>query len=292
MPIFKLFLDAPLMLLLFVFAAGQVRADGILLSWSASSVPGVTEQSFSDAKKLNAAQILVKNIKAGSWLDAFLVMVAATGSKDDKNFLKSLAGQLTDKTTAPLKNTSRLIIWERITSGEIMFEGKGYQVDDDLFSVAGRSNWILRSLTKKNFGYVKSSTSAEDLLKLQQKWVRFLAGETVEEYRNPFETSQKGLSEIRSLEALEALITSLAPSKQKDKLTKDCLQKLYGLDELPKEPGSPAALCSPDSMTGIYLSTITGIKEKHRFEWWKSWWETSRNRLEFSPDQGLFELKK
>ena len=46
-----------------------------------------------------------------------------------------------------------------------------------LFVVAGRANWMLRNLTKRNFGYVRPTTSEEELSRLQQKWTRRLSGE-------------------------------------------------------------------------------------------------------------------
>ncbi len=38
--------------------------------------------------------------------------------------------------------------------GQDSFEGKGYQVSDDLFTVAVRASCMLRNLTKKNYGVV------------------------------------------------------------------------------------------------------------------------------------------
>src|SRR5262245_10368153 len=237
-------LKSPLILLFICILSQSGYADGILLAWSSRDVSGVTEQSFNAAKQLNAEQIQKKNLEVTTWADAFLLMVAANQHKDDKTLLKRLVSQVIDKTKVDLKFTNRLIIWERITTGEIQFEGKGYQVSDDLFTVAGRANWMLRNLTKKNFGFVKSNTSESDLNNLQQKWTRFLGGEQVQEYENPYPTSEKGLEEIRSPEALEALILSLAPTNEKERLTKDCLTRLYHLDKLPDDPSSPAALCS------------------------------------------------
>ncbi|HLM01902.1 MAG TPA: hypothetical protein VK400_12680, partial [Pyrinomonadaceae bacterium] len=262
------------------------------LSWSVRDIPGITEQAFNEARQAKPAQIEEKNLKVRSWADAYLLMVGAIQYKDDKAMLKALASQITNQTKVSLAGTNRLIIWERITSGEILFEGKGFQVSDDLFTVAGRANWALRNLTQKNFGYVKPNSTAEDLAQLQKKWTRFLIGEQVEEYQNPFPYAEKGLSEIRSREALEALITSIKPGKEKDKLTKDCLQRIYKMDELPKEENSPAAMCSPDTMTHRYLAVLTGVKDKQNYDWWKTWWETNQNRLEWNKEKGTFEVKK
>jgi len=285
-------LKSPLILLFICILSQSVYADGILLSWSSRDVSGVTEQSFNAAKQLNAEQIQKKNLEVTTWADAFLLMVAANQHKDDKILLKGLVSQVINKTKVDLKFTNRLIIWERITTGEIQFEGKGYQISDDLFTVAGRANWILRNLTKKNFGFVKPNTSESDLNNLQQKWIRFLGGEQVQEYENPYPTSEKGLEEIRSPEALEALILSLAPTNEKERLTKDCLTRLYHLDKLPDDPSSPAALCSPDKYTLGYLGVLTSVKDKHDYAWWKNWWDKNKNQLAWSREKGTFYAPK
>lgn len=267
-------------------------ADGILLSWSTRDVPGITEQSFNAAKQLKAEEILKKNLEVSSWADSFLLMVGANSHKEDQSLLKGLIAQITNNSKVELKATNRLIIWERITSGEIQFEGKGYQVSDDLFTVAGRANWMLRNLTQKNFGYVKPLTSDEELAALQQKWTRWTSGEQVEEYQDPYPSPAKGFEEIRSFAALEALIVSLRPTSEKEQLTKDCLRRLYNTDKLPDDPDSPLALCSPDRYTYIYLPVITGIKDHREYTWWKSWWETNKNQLAWNREKGIFEVKK
>jgi hypothetical protein len=285
---FKLTLLALILCLLAQIAYG----DGRLLSWSPADVPGVTEQSFDAAKLLSVDEIPKKNLEVTSWADAFLLMVASNQHKDDKTLMKALTSQISNQAKVDLKSTNRLIIWERITTGDIQFEGKGYQISDDLFTVAGRANWMLRNLTKKNFGYVRPNSSEAELAGLQQKWTRLLAEETVDEYQNPYPTSEKGLEEIRSPEAIEALIVSLAPAGEKEKLTKDCLTRLYHLDKLPDDPDSPAAFCNPDKYTHSYLAVVTGIKDKHDFAWWKKWWDTNKSQLLWNPAKGTFDLKK
>lgn len=282
----------PLLLLTLFLLPQSIKADGVLLSWSPVDVPGVTQQSFNAAKQLKVEEILKKNLEVGSWADAFLLMVGANSHKEDKALLKGLASQLSNKSKAGLTAANRLIIWERITSGEIQFEGKGFQVSDDLFTVAGRANWMLRNLTGKNFGYVKPNVSGEELTTLQQRWTRWLGGEMVEEFQDQYPTSEKGLKEIRNPEALEALIASLKPTSEKERLIKDCLKRIYKMDKLPDDPNSPAALCSPDKLTHVYLTTITGIKDKHNYDWWKNWWDTNRNKLEWNREKGIFEARK
>ena len=273
------------------FAATVAEADGILLTWSARDVPGITEESFNAAKSLAAEEIPKKNLALSSWPEAFLLMVSANGHKADQAMLKALAVQLTNNTKADLKATNRLIIWERITSGEIQFEGKGYQVPDDLFTVAGRANWILRNLTKKNFGYVRPTTSNQELEKLQQTWLRWLSGEQVDDVQEQYVSSQEGLKEIRSLEAVEALIISLRPTPEKEKLTVDCLKRIYKVDKLPDDPNSPASMCSPDKYTHSYLAVISEVKDQHDSAWWSSWWARNKTNLKWNPETAKFEVK-
>src|SRR5947209_8613229 len=250
------------LILLFCLLSQIAIADGRLISWSTNDVSGVTEQSFNATKLYTVDEIQKKNLEVTSWADAYLLMVGALQHKDDGVLLKALVSQISNATIGGLKATSRLIIWERITTGDILFEGKGYQISDDLFRVAGRANWILRALTGKTLGYVKPKTSEADLAVLQAKWTKFLAGDQVAEFEEPYPTNEKGLSVIRSREALEALIVSLAPSSNKDRLTRDCLKRLYGLDKLPDDPQAPGALCNPDQYTFGYLSVITGVKDE------------------------------
>src|SRR5690606_30244394 len=101
----------------------------------------------------------------------------------DTSYLKSLTNQLTNKTETKLKGTSRLIIWDRISNGDITFEGKGLVIDNDLFTVAGRANQILQNLTSKNFGYVTISSSEKELETLKNKWKDYLGGKSVEEFK-------------------------------------------------------------------------------------------------------------
>lgn len=278
--------------LAFAIATQTANADGILLTWSPGDIIGVTEQTFNEAKLVKVDDILKKNLNVSTWGDTYLLAVGASANKENKTLLNGLVAQLTDTTKVNLKDTNRLIIWERIKSGEILFEGKGFQINDDLFTVAGRANWILRNLSRKNLGYVKSNSTPEELTALQQKWTRWIKGESVEEVANPYATSIKGLEEIRSREALEALIISLKPSSEKEKLTKDCLKRLYNTDKLPSDPNSPATMCSPDRYTHGYLRVITGITDQHDYDWWKKWWDTNANLLKWSPENGLFVVPK
>lgn len=277
--------------LIFILSGSKAFADGRLLSWSFQDVQGVTESTFNEAKSIKPDKLAEKNLAVKSWADAFLLMVGATVYKDDAAVRKALVSQLTNSSKVSLEKTSRLIIWERIISGEILFEGKGYQCDDDLFTVAGRANWVLRNLTKKNFGFVTPASTTADLEQLQKKWNQYLGGEAVIEYQTPYESAEKGMSELRSPAAIEALIVSLNANPAKASLTKDCLKKIYNLSEMPKD-GGPPAMCDPDTMTHRYLAIMTDVEGMHDHAWWKTWWDTNKNNLGWDKVKARFFVKK
>ncbi|SYZ72651.1 conserved hypothetical protein [Candidatus Zixiibacteriota bacterium] len=160
-----------------------------------------------------------------------------------------------------------------------------------MFSVGGRANWMLRNMTSKNFGYIKPASSVEEQREIQNKWEKWNNGEDVAEIQVKPE-SEEGITEIESMEALEALIQSLKPSDQKDQYIKDCLQNVYGLETLPKEKDSPARLCDPDNYTYGYLTLITGVKDKHEYEWWQEWWSANKDKLQWNSRKERFEVKK
>lgn len=109
-----------------------------------------------------------------------------------------------------------MVIRSRITSGDIVFEGKGLQIDDDLFHVAGWANWLLRRVSNKNFGYISFNATPQDRQLLQQKWVDWQSGKKVKPYINPYPLAYDvGISDISHPEALEALIYALKPNQQK-----------------------------------------------------------------------------
>ena len=203
------------LLLFFCFAGGEAIADGRLLSWGGSDLIGVTADSWSAAKVRSVKSILKSNSKVRTWPSAYLLLIGANERKNDKRLLAGLIEQITDSSEYALKDTSRLIIWERILSGEITFEGKGLQVDDDLFTVAGRANWILRNITDRDFGHVSPASTDSELKALQRRWEMWLAGESVAVYESPYRSLEEGLEELRSLVALEALIVSLQPNPEK-----------------------------------------------------------------------------
>ena len=281
-----------LIILTTVIIPVMARADGVLMSWSPRNLDGMTQQRWEAAKKQSPKDVLKATRSVRSWPDAYLCLIGAMQHKDDKSLLTGLVEQLTNAEELHLKDTGRLIIWERIASGDITFEGEGLQIEDDLFSTAGRANWILRSTTKKNFGYIRPSPSEDSLRSLQEKWRKWLAGEQIQEYVDPYPTVEKGLDEIRSPAAIQALIVSLQPNKEKDRKTTDCLHNVYHLDKLPTEPGAPGRLCSPDPWAYTYLAQITDVSEQHDPAWWLTWWGESEKDLVWDSSVGKFRVRR
>lgn len=273
----------------FFLFAFNAHSDGRLISWGTKDLVGMTEARFESARSWKVSEILDKNLHVDEWPEAYLILLAANEHKD--SIMSPLLAQLDVEDETILKNTSRLIIWERILSGHILFEGKGLQIDDDLFSVAGRANWILRNITGKNFGLVKPNSTAEDLKRIKRSWVNWNNGKDVEEYQNPYQTESEGLSEIKSKQALQAIIVSLNKSPEKEALISGCLKRIYNLDKLPDDPASPANFCSPDNYSYVYLSTITGIEDKHDFKWWNKWWAKNKDKLVWNKETGQFDLE-
>jgi hypothetical protein len=265
-------------------------AEGILLSWSPQDLVGMTEARWNAAKARSVDEILELNLKARTWPEVYEVVLGAASNKTSKGLLDGLVAQLANRTEHKLTETSRLIIWERITSGDIVFEGKGLQVDDDLFLAAGRANWVLRTVMQKNFGVVRSGSSPQELQALQNRWQKHLRGESVTEAPDRYPSSKRGMEELRSPEAIEALIASLRPNPAKETLVRSCLRRVYGLDALPSDPTSPARLCDPDTSAHMYLQQITPVTGQHPSAWWDRWWQKNRARLVWNPQQARFEI--
>lgn len=159
-------------LLIFILAGcfGNSYSQKVLVSWGQNTIENYTKDMYDAAQKLSPAELLTKNLEANSWSGVFLVLNASINNyAKEATYLKALAGQLTNRTETKLTGTSRLIIWERISSGDILFEGKGLVIENDLFRVAGRANQLLQSLAKKNFGTVTMQTSDQELAELQKK---------------------------------------------------------------------------------------------------------------------------
>ena len=266
----------------------------VLLSWSQQNIENYTKDMYDAAQELSSADLLNKNLNDSYWSEVFLTLNASVNHySKDTSYLKGLANQITNRKETKLRGTSRLIIWDRITSGDITFEGKGLVIDNDLYTVAGRANQILQNLTNKNFGFITIHSNDKELEELKTKWLDYFAYKPVEVYK-AIEFPKAKISEISSLNAVHALIVSLQDNPLKRQMIKSCLKKLYNLDEMPKEKDAPANYCNPDTYTFSYLATLFGdgkFDESKDASWWQKFWKTNGNKLAWNGEKGVYEVR-
>ena len=91
-----------------------------------------------------------------------------------KEMIPELISRLTNKKEVGLTNSADLIIQERIESGDLKFYGHGGVSFDDLFTVAGRANRLLKEITGEDFGNVSMYSTEKELKDLQSSWINWL----------------------------------------------------------------------------------------------------------------------
>lgn len=282
-------------LAILIFTTSISYSQKLLLSWSQQTIENYDKKMFDEAQKLNSVELITKNVNDVYWSEVFITLNASLNNySKDTAYLLALANQLTNKTETKLKGTSRLIIWDRIITGDIIFEGKGLMFENDLFTVAGRANQILQTLTKKNFGFVNLNSTANELEDLKNNWLDFFSNKPVDEYKSP-EFKNAKIEEISSLNCVHALIISLQENQIKEQITKKCLKNLYQLDELPKDKDSPAKLCNPDTYTLGYLAILFGLNksdEPKDAKWWQNFWNENGKNLIWNSEKGFYEIGK
>lgn len=256
-------------------------ADGMLISWGPRDLEGMTEARWNAAKARAPQEILRLNRELTTWPEAYEVVVGASQHASSRELLDGLVQQLSDPKETVLQQTGKLIVWDRIASGQILFLGTGFHIEDDLFRVAGRANWVLRMVLKKNFGYVRRASGAQELEELRKAWAAAIQGKPVKEFVEPYPSADKGLEELRSPGAIPALIASLQPSSAKDEHVLRCSQRHGSVDKL----------CNPDNLALQYLGKLTGITEPHPHEWWARWWSENGARLRWSPETAMFKTE-
>lgn len=90
------------------------------------------------------------------------------------DIIPELIKWVTNKKEVGLVNSADLIIWERIQARQMRFYGHGGLSYDDLFTIAGRANWLLTQITGEEFGHVSMYSKQEQLEALQKKWMKWL----------------------------------------------------------------------------------------------------------------------
>ncbi|MBO9582674.1 MAG: hypothetical protein J7574_00800 [Flavobacterium sp.] len=91
-----------------------------------------------------------------------------------QKIIPQLIERITNEKEVGLVNSTDLMIFERIESGDLKDYGHGFIVNDDLFTVAGRANRLLTRVTGENFGSVSMKSTPKDLKVLQKKWTDWL----------------------------------------------------------------------------------------------------------------------
>ncbi|WP_295794932.1 hypothetical protein [Mucilaginibacter sp.] len=282
-------------IIIFLFFSYQVVSQQLLMAWSQQDIPNYTKDMYDAAQKWTSSELLAKNLTSKSWSDVFLTLNASINNySKDSSYLKALTGQLLNNTETKLDGTNRLIIWDRIVSKDIIFEGKGLIIDNDLYKVAGRANQLLQSLTHKNFGPVTINLNEKDLKKLQGKWLSYLSNLPVEEYK-PTQYKNAKIAKICSPSAVHALIISLQNAPRKAQIIIKCLSKVYNLDKMPEDKSSPANFCDPDSYTYTYLGMLFGDAKPDAARdanWWQDFWQKKHDKLIWNEDKGIYEVSK
>ncbi len=273
----------------------NIYAQKRLMSWSQSDIEGYTKIMYDKAQNLTPAQLFSKNLNDKSWSAVLLTLNASVNNyKEDLDYLKKLANQITNKKETKLTGTSRLIIWDRIINGDIIFEGKGLVIDNDLFKVGGRANQLLQNLTNRNFGFVKINSTNDELETLKNKWLKYLSNKPVTDYI-PTKYENAKIPEISSLNAIEALITSLKDNPEKRRITKNCLKNVYQLEEMPKDKNTSANYCNPDTYTFGYLEMLFDnekVNETRDANWWLTFWAKNKNKLIWNNNLGIYQVQK
>lgn len=281
--------------LLLLLICNNTFSQKLLASWSQQNIENYTLEMYNEAQKLSSAELLEKNLNDEYWSEVFLTINASVNNySKDIEYQRGLANQITNTKETKLKGTSRLIIWERIISGDITFEGKGLIIDNDMYTVASRANQILQNLTNKNFGFVGTMSNDEELLQLKNKWLDYFSGKSVEEFEVVVLENAK-LPEISNELAINALVVSLQENPIKDQITKKCLKNVYGLDEMPKEIDAQARLCNPDRNTFAYLGILFGdekVDESKDANWWLNFWSENNAKIDWDSSKRIFEIKQ
>ncbi|MCB9034754.1 MAG: hypothetical protein H6553_13015 [Chitinophagales bacterium] len=91
-------------------------------------------------------------------------------------FIPELILMLTDTTYIGLENAGGITIWSRMKDNKEVLKQNplNYQIDDDIFTIAGRASWILKRLTKNEFGIVKPNMEHKELVNIQKQWIKWL----------------------------------------------------------------------------------------------------------------------
>jgi hypothetical protein len=205
--------------------------------------------------------------------------------------IKELIKLVQKNKVIPMTETYKLIIWERIRNGDMVFEGRGIIVDDDLFNVAGKANWILRYIYGVRFGLVQINSTQFALDELARKWTELYkgrsAGATPEVIHN-----SKTLACLKDTLVLKTLIFTLQPSEKKTQYINTCLEQ-FKLKSVPKDPLVSGYYCNPDNYAIEYLNKIVELKSPLKSaDAWKRWYDANKSKIVYDEKKKKFVIPK
>lgn len=89
-----------------------------------------------------------------------------------KTGIQELIKRITNTKEVGLEGSYNLVINYRVENGDMVLE-PGKVIDDDLFRVYGRANYLLKEITGEDFGSADMLSSDKELSNLQRKWIRW-----------------------------------------------------------------------------------------------------------------------
>ncbi|MBS4039093.1 MAG: hypothetical protein KGZ81_00685 [Flavobacteriales bacterium] len=89
-----------------------------------------------------------------------------------KKGIPQLINRITNTKEVGFTGSVNLVIINRVENGDMPLE-PGKVIDDDLFRVSGRANYILKEITGEDFGNAGMYATDKELKKLQRKWIKW-----------------------------------------------------------------------------------------------------------------------
>lgn len=89
-----------------------------------------------------------------------------------KKGIQKLIKRLTNRKEVGFVGSVNLVINYRVENGDMLLE-PGKVIDDDLFRVYGRANYLLKEITGEDFGSADMYSTDKELMKLQRKWIKW-----------------------------------------------------------------------------------------------------------------------
>lgn len=89
-----------------------------------------------------------------------------------KTGIKELIKRITNTKEIGLVGANDLVINDRVENGDMPLE-RGEVISDDLFRISGKASYLLKEITGEDFGSAGMYATDEELIKLQQKWIKW-----------------------------------------------------------------------------------------------------------------------